>query len=546
MSAQSVLSVVLASICGYVGCVHLLVFVRRPGQRTNLSFAIVCLLAGVYNVAAALVSGSGDPLRSRPWQIVQACSLLLGAAHLLLFVLDYLEIRPGRAARAFCFGAYGLSLFSLAAAERPWLFTFAPCLRTVSLPGFGEVRYAEVAAGPLMLFFWVSALVACLWIFWQCYRDVGQQRGRRSLPLLLAMGILSLGGANDAAIGFLQVDSVYLIPVAFLPLILLMTDALSRVALRADELAVSLQESEELCDSSERSRKMAEEQRDQLVAQLHHSQKMDALGRMASGVVHDLSNLLSPILGYSQILLGSVPKEDRIYPMLEEIHKSGERSRHLLQQLLTFGRKQAPELGVTSLSEVVEGMRRMLRLVLWGNIRLDLEVRPVVWPVLGDAHQIEHLLLNLVLNARDAMPQGGSLTLSLGNLELGVSENSYPDSLSPGCYVKLAVTDTGSGIPPQVLQRIFEPFFTTKEPGKGTGLGLSIVYGIVQQHKAKIRVVTQPGWGTSFQVLFPRHQATSSIVVLNRVIEGERLRAREPYGAKPEAGGAVMSRGATG
>jgi PAS domain S-box-containing protein len=244
-------------------------------------------------------------------------------------------------------------------------------------------------------------------------------------------------------------------------------------------------------------------QRRQLEAQLLHSQKMEAIGQLAGGIAHDFNNLLMIIRSYAE-LAGETVKDDSIRRELIAILKAADRGAALTRQLLTFGRKQVFSPRLLDINSVLENITKVLPRALGEDVRVEVHAGPDLWQVKADPVQIEQLVLNLAVNARDAMPGGGRLTLETSNTVLDTDYVKLHAGVVPGQYVMLVVTDTGQGIPPEALPRIFEPFFTTKERGKGTGLGLSTVYGIVQQSGGFIWVYSELGEGTVFKVYLPR------------------------------------------
>jgi PAS domain S-box-containing protein len=237
--------------------------------------------------------------------------------------------------------------------------------------------------------------------------------------------------------------------------------------------------------------------------QLRHSQKMEALGLLAGGVAHDFNNLLTAIQGYSELSLAKLPREHFLRGNLEEIVRAGDRATALTRQLLAFGRKQVRRPKVIDLSSTVDAMQRMLRRLIGENIKLLTAVAPKLGTVLADPSQIELVIVNLAVNARDAMPNGGKLTIELSNVHLEKEYARQHREVRPGPYVLLTVSDTGIGMSREVQQRIFEPFFTTKRPGMGTGLGLPTVYGIVKQSEGHIWVYSEEGVGTIFKIYLP-------------------------------------------
>jgi PAS domain S-box-containing protein len=238
--------------------------------------------------------------------------------------------------------------------------------------------------------------------------------------------------------------------------------------------------------------------------QLRQAQKMEAIGRLAGGVAHDFNNILTAIQSYSEILADDLGTGHASLGDVHEIQAAASRAASLTRQLLTFSRKQNPCLEVIDLNETVRETERMLRRVIGEDIELRSELAGDLARVSADASQMAQVLLNLAVNARDAMPNGGRLGITTRNVEVHHTQSHAP-GLSPGGYVCLTVRDTGTGMDPITQSRIFEPFFTTKEAGKGTGLGLSMVYSFVQQSGGTIEVESQPGAGTCFTIWLPRH-----------------------------------------
>jgi len=245
-------------------------------------------------------------------------------------------------------------------------------------------------------------------------------------------------------------------------------------------------------------------ERRSLEEQLVQSQKMEAVGRLAGGIAHDFNNLLTTILGYSDLVLGELEEDSPIRSEIQEIGKAGERAAALTRQLLAFSRKQIVEPRVLVLNDVVEDLSKMLRRLIGENIDLVTTLDPDPSRVRADPGQIEQILVNLAVNARDAMPGGGQLSIETKNIDDYKPYSSALTNSSPGRYVLLAVSDTGTGMDPETQRHIFEPFYTTKERGKGTGLGLATVYGIVKQSGGDIWVESELDRGARFEVYLPR------------------------------------------
>ena len=252
----------------------------------------------------------------------------------------------------------------------------------------------------------------------------------------------------------------------------------------------------------------------QVEAQLREAQKLEALGQLAGGVAHDFNNQLTVIKGSTQFLLSGLAADAPLRRDAERINETVDRGAHLVRQLLTFSRRQPIATQSLNLSELLNEVWPVLRLLVGEQITLRISAAPDLWPVRASSAEIERLLINLALNARDAILSRAAaeraaeevITLQTANLELGTQTQQLAEQLPPGAYVVLVVSDTGVGVAPEVRERIFEPFFTTKESGKGTGLGLATVFGIVKQHGGAISCHSEPGKGTTFRIHFPRDE----------------------------------------
>ncbi len=278
-------------------------------------------------------------------------------------------------------------------------------------------------------------------------------------------------------------------------------------------------------DVTERHRR--EEERKQLEEQLHQAVKMEAIGRLAGGVAHDFNNALTPMLGISEMLLKDLDPTHPMYRDINEILSAGKRCADLTRQLLAFGRRQPVEIKVISLNDVVTGMENMLSRVIGEDIGLVKYLDPELGSVDADPGQMEQIIANLAVNARDAMPGGGKLTIETRNVHLDREYANNHVSVVPGPYVMLAVSDTGQGMDEQTMMRIFEPFYTTKKDGKGTGLGLASVYAIAKNSRGNVWVYSEPGKGSTFKVYLPRVEKVAEEVKEPGRVSAEPLRGSE-------------------
>ncbi len=251
-------------------------------------------------------------------------------------------------------------------------------------------------------------------------------------------------------------------------------------------------------------RRRAEQTLREREAQLRQSQKMEAIGRLAGGVAHDFNNLLTVINGNSELLLSALDSQDPRWNYVVDVRDAGEQAAKLTLQLLAFSRKQMLRPALLNLNDIVRDMERMLRRVISEDIEVVYHLAPTLGAVEADRNQLQQVLMNLVLNARDAMPRGGRLTIETGSADSDVPIRGHGATAAPGSYVFLAVIDTGEGMDDATRQQMFDPFFTTKKHGQGTGLGLSTVYGIISQSGGTIAVNSEAGSGTTFRIYLPR------------------------------------------
>jgi len=277
-------------------------------------------------------------------------------------------------------------------------------------------------------------------------------------------------------------------------------------------------------------RKRAEEEREKMQAQLIQAQKMESIGTLAGGVAHDFNNLLTTIQGYAQLAMMSLKESDPFYENFKEIQQASVRAAKLTRQLLLFSRRQPMDLHSITLNETVDNLMKMLQRLIGEDITVQTDLDPNLWTNMADPGNMEQVIMNLVVNARDAMPEGKNITVKTENVDIDEGYCEIYKYAHPGKFVCLSVEDTGVGMDKEIIQHIFDPFFTTKGIGRGTGLGLSVVYGIIKQHEGWINVYSEPGRGSVFKIYLPASSVESKDETKKEVIsiqdyqgKGERI-----------------------
>ncbi len=275
--------------------------------------------------------------------------------------------------------------------------------------------------------------------------------------------------------------------------------------------------SERVVAARERERLKTDAEQERLQNQLHQAQRLESLGQLAGGIAHDFNNLLAVIINYAAFVaddLNATPITDKdrksMSEDVEQISLAAEKAAHLTHQLLAFARREVVQPAIVNVNDVVSAVEQLLRRTLGEHVELHSSLADDLRPVLADPGQLEQILVNLAVNARDAMPDGGTLRIDTANMEIDEDYAASRPELSPGPHVRLRVSDTGVGMPPETAQRAFDPFFTTKPPGQGTGLGLATVYGIVQQAGGRAQIYSEIGVGTTFTVLLPATEQASA------------------------------------
>jgi len=280
-------------------------------------------------------------------------------------------------------------------------------------------------------------------------------------------------------------------------------DAHAELGIKVQNRTAELQKANEALLREIEEHKRTSEEKDQLNEQLRQAQKMEAVGQLAGGIAHDFNNLLTVILGYSDLIKQTISEDSPYKTPIRLINDAGNRAKNLTRQLLAFSRKQMLEMRTVDVNRVIGEFENLLRSTIGENIHIKIVPNAIPLMVKADVSQLEQILMNLAINARDAMPEGGFLTIQTSRIDFDESYATRKSDIAPGPYVMIAISDTGVGMDKETLDRIFEPFFTTKALGHGTGLGLATVYGAVKQHGGDIWVYSEPNKGTIFKIFLP-------------------------------------------
>jgi signal transduction histidine kinase len=481
MPPQTIPPIVMASITFAFGGFVLYLFVRRR-RREDLAFALTCLSMVAYDVCAAAAYGCRSPADGVVWQRAQVVILSLVAIALIQFVADHTgQVKAGW---RWAFSGYFALSALVIAGERVGLAwrPDQPAIKVIHLPWGLTAVYFEASPGPLMQIQCLMGCLAFLHLSMASLRAYRTGQARRAGPLLLALCFFCLTLVNDVCVGNGIYSFVYLLEYGYLGMVLLLVLSLTAELVEAGAVKA---------------------ERGLLEAQLRQAAKLEAVGRLAGGVAHDLNNQLTPILGYSELALGRAQVGGELRRYFEQIRDAADQARELTRQLLALGRKQVLQLTVVDLNQVVAESKLMLERVIPENIDLRVSLDPELGRVRGDPTQLRQILFNLALNARDAMPDGGVLEVATSERRV---TSSRPD-LAANNYVVLGVRDSGVGMDDSTRNRVFEPFFSTKDSGRNSGLGLASVYGIVKQHGGQILVESAPAEGSLFEVYLPRVDA---------------------------------------
>jgi signal transduction histidine kinase/CheY-like chemotaxis protein len=465
----------MAAVVFAFGSFAFYLYLRR-GRREDLTFSLTCLGIVAYDIGAAGVYAARSVAEGAQWQRVQLVSMAYGSAALIHFV-SACTGQVGRNSRVF-FTIWGLVSGTLGAFERSGLMwrPDEPLIKNIALPGGLSVTYVEAAAGPLGKVQAVMALLELVVVLVASLRVYGRDTRTRALSVSVSVFCLAL--LNDMFVTLGWYRFVYVLEYGFSAMALVLVVPITRELIEAGAVIA---------------------EREALEEQLRLAARMEAVGRLAGGVAHDLNNQLTPIIGYSELALKTRSLGPQLWTYFEQIGDAANHARELTQQLLAFARRQVLNITVLDLNELVAGAQKTLKRVIPEHITLQvqLDARPCL--VRADATQLRQIVFNLALNARDAMQAGGTLEIFTSQRRaVAASSKSIEKD-----FVVLTVRDSGIGMDETTRARVFEPFFTTKTNPSNSGLGLPTVYGIVRQHGGHVSVKSAPGQGSTFEVWLP-------------------------------------------
>jgi signal transduction histidine kinase/ActR/RegA family two-component response regulator len=462
----------LAGVTAHAALYHLILHVRGRGehQARDRYFALTAFALVLYDVLCIGLYTSGSVDESREWQRLQLATIVTAGLGLVYFVSEF---AAGSALRRMRRVAWSFPILAAVGLfeRRGLLLTDASKVVRFELPVIGEIVYVEAASGPLQILFGAAALFGLAYVFAVALelRRLGQRR--RSRALMLGAGMFAIAAVNDNLMSMGIIESLYLMEFAWTAVVVMVGYSMF------EAVVANTRAKEELAEAR---------------LQLVHADRLESAGQLAGSIAHDLNNMLTPVLGYAQVLRRRLPSDSQEREQLEQLAAAAQRAAALTRKLLALGQKQVLEVAPIDVGAGVLELEPLLKHLLPPGVQLRVVVEDDLPLVEADGSQIEQVWMNLVANARDAMPDGGRVSIEV--------RRSRRDG-RPG--VDVAVSDTGGGMTPDLIANVFEPFFTTKARGEGTGLGLSIVRGIVEQHGGEVDVESTLGEGTTFIVSLP-------------------------------------------
>jgi len=459
----------------YVGLYHLYLFFRRGHTPLDLYFFLMCIGVAVYDACCVGLYNSNTVAEGEPWMWGQMLSVAVVIPLMLLFSQAYTQVGLPRLI-AVVTGIVALLLALIPVVPPGWgLMVNEASIKTVELWAGASVTYYEAVPGPLFNALTAVGIMVLVYVVWQFVEQYRRGDRARALAPLVAFSAFALTGLNDALVVNDVLHSIYLLEYGYFMVVLFMAYSLGNDLVEASAAKEALYE----------------------------GQRLESIGRLAGGIAHDFNNLLTPILGYTDLALEAA-EVATARPSMEKVRLAAQGAASLTRQLLTFSRREVLDVRLLDVNEAVRGVQALLSSVIIEGVDLQLHLPEKSAVVRADISQVQQIVINLVVNARDALPRGGTIVLEVGEVELDQAAAAvFPDGAA-GSFVTLSVQDDGDGMNAETRRRLFEPFYTTKEFGKGTGLGLATVQDIVQQQGGFVEVVSEQGEGSTLRVFLPR------------------------------------------
>ena len=491
MTNTPIINFVIAGICLYAFIHHFIIGLRRPLDLVNIFFSLMVLSRALYIGNVAIVDTSTTVDLFLQHERIGVYFLVFFWISFVLFSNYFTKIILPRFSIFLIFCSLIILVYNMLS-EYSIIYSDVSGLTYDESP-FGDITPSlDSTMNPFLLFSYIMSLTCIGMALYQNYKST-ELKPKMKMVFTCALSFFLLAVINDLMIEFGLYSFIFIGTYGFLSFLFLMS---SNLNFSLQELELQIQQKTNHLQTMKRDRESLQEQ-------LFHSQKMEAIGTLAGGIAHDFNNLLLSIIGYSDMIMNQSDRKSEIFEYAKTIHSSGTKATSLTKQLLTFSRKQYANVVPVDLAEKVNESITLLHPILKENIHINTKIDSGSGRILADPGQIDQVLMNLTVNAQDALPQGGQIEISVKSIILSESFCKQNIDFQPGTYALLKVCDNGIGINKDIQSKIFDPFFTSKEIGKGTGLGLSTVYGIVQKYKGHILFNSELNQGTCFSLYFP-------------------------------------------
>jgi len=486
LHSLSIPQIVMASINFYVGIYYLILYSKKPQIKEHLPFAFLCVSAGLYNIFSLGLYNSLSIEQGVFWQRLQLNMGGIISMFFIWFITVFTEQKSRLIFKLTVAWYLVILLASFLVNPELSLTASRPAIKHINFLDISAITYYEGEAGLVYLLEMVSMGVLYVYLLILALRYYRKSRSRVFLTVIISLFIFFFGVTNDILVGLQVYSFIYLSEYMYFFIIMAMAYTLLSKFVSVQTAFEELNSTLEL-KVQERTNALKESQDKSI-----QSAKMAAVGTLASGVAHEINNPLTVILGFAQFLMKQVKKDSLFYAPLEAIERESERCKKLVQSLLIYSRASKFNKEIININKSIEDSLLLIEVrTKINNITIERDLEQNLPEIIVDNNQIQQIIINLCNNAADAMPQGGII-------RVGSRQKTE--------YLEIIISDTGTGIPKENIDKIFNPFFTTKEVGKGTGLGLSLCYEIIQKHKGNITVKSETGKGTSFTIMLPLKQ----------------------------------------